>query len=251
MNKDKINKIKIIPCISERIIIFDFLDYHNKNKYIKKLIKLIFEKFNHQNKILNPDKLYKISKISIDWLNLNIINLLLKNKIIMLLKKNKSIDNDVLNKIKKNNDEITLKKILSEVLLKYDIENKEDISKLLNFQLDLDLLDFTYYLENNNQFCIVKKNIIYNFLFDNNFNKKNKILLFSHKYFINYISDNKVLLDNCDLYNELIEIDKSNTKKKYIVTKLKKFTYNTNNNIDNNKFIFENIQKKINHILIR
>jgi hypothetical protein len=255
LNKNKITKIKIIPCISEKNTIVDYLNFY-KNKYVKKIKKIIIEKYNYQNKIINPIDLYKISKESIDWLNLNIINMVLKNQIIILLKKNKLIGVDLLNKIKENNNEVELRKILIDTLLENNIENKEDILKLLNFKLNFDLLDFSYFLENNNKGYIDEKNSIYNFLVNDIFNENNNIILFSHKYFINYISDYKIILENCDFYGEIIEFDKNKLlKKKIIKTKLIKFKCNVKinkkYNINKNNYILENIQKKINDIVIK
>jgi hypothetical protein len=245
-------KIKIIPYISEINRIIDNLNCYD-DKYINVIKQIIIEKYNNQNKILNPNELCEISKISINWLNSNIINFLLKDKIILLLKKNNSIDKYIINKIKNNNDERYLREKISS-LLSNNIKNKEDILQLLNFKIDLDLIDFSYLINENDKGYITDKNEIYNFLYNINDNKeKKKILLFSHKYFINCISSKKYLLKNCEIYNENIELVKKENLEKYILKKkkieIKKISVDEKVNIKNNDSILENLQKNINKII--
>lgn len=243
-NEKKIKKIKIIPYISEISPIIYYLGKNN-NKYINKFNNFTL-KYDNQNNIQDYKDLIELSKISIEWLNSNIICFLLKDKIISLLEKN-GVEKVEINKIEKYNNEIKLKKKILEIIKSNNLENKEEIINLINLQLNFNLLDFTD-MKKFNKLKYDEYNI-YNYLNENKSNilDYQTILLFSHKYCINKITKNNLNFNNCDIYKENILLNKNNVIK--ISKKIIKFNNFEKNNFEKNYIIIKTIQNKINNII--
>ncbi len=222
---------------------------NSNNDYIKKINRLAL-KYDNQNNILNYNNLYELSKLCVDWLNSNIISFLLKDKIILFLEKNK-IKEEIIEKIKKyNGNEIKLRKKILEIIKFNNLENSEEIIKLLNLEFDFNLLDFSYIkkTKSNDKNEKIK---IYKFLYDN-FNEINKdhIILFSHKYYINKISNNNLNLGNCDIYEENIILkNKDNIIKTKKINNTIKFRNYEKINLEKNNYIIKTIQHLINSII--
>jgi hypothetical protein len=254
-NIKKIDKIIILPFISEINPFIEYLKKYEQNKYIKKVNKIITEKYNLQNYIFEYRNIIILIKISIDWINENWLNFIIKDKILDILKE-KNVNQKILEKIKKTNDNNILKKLINEILKIYKLENYNELLKLINFKINEDILDFSFIINNNiHKYNFYDKNEIYNFLFNNEIPNKNikTILLYSHSYYIKNLIPYKKnkLINNCDIFEENIELEKNNNKieKKIIEYILNEFNMINIKNVLKNEIINNSIQNKINSII--
>ena len=252
-SENKIKKIKIIPYICEKMILTDVI-----YKFNIKILNKIANKYNKQNNIIEYNKLIKITKESINWINSNILIIFYKKKIIDILENELILGNIINNEITKiinnikiydNDDQI--RNELNNLIINngFIINNIKKIKKILDFKFDYKLLDFSYLIENTIKYNNFKKSLIYDFLFKEiEFEKNNNLLIFSHKNYIKrLILPDKYKINNCDI---IIENGYYNKNKINIIKRDK--INNMNNKINNKEINFlikKSIQKYINSVI--
>jgi len=238
-NNKIIEKIIVIPEISEKFYIIDKIKNLIKNNYFIENI------LNKQNKLIEYEKIQKIINILINWLNNNYISYLFFDKIVKLLENNN--DNLVkknlqIIKINRYDQKIILEKLeeIIQINIKSKIINK--LNNIINFRFNENIIDLSEYInynknnENNNFYEKIKNN-----------EEKENILCFSHKYYIKSVCK-KLNYDNL-LNTEIIQQTIKFENNKIVIIKEEKIYQNINkdyiiqNNIKINNELFNETKK--------
>lgn len=238
-NNKIIEKIIVIPEISEKFYIIDKIKNLIKNNYFIENI------LNRQNKLIEYGKIQKIINILINWLNNNYISYLFFDKIVNLLENNNDNlvkKNLLIIKINRYNQKIILEKLeeIIQINIKSKIINK--LNNIKNFRFNENIIDLSEYInynknnENNNFYEKIKNN-----------SEKDNILCFSHKNYIKSVCK-KLNYDNL-LNTEIIQQTIKFENDKIIIIKEEKIYQNINkdniiqNNIKINNELFNETKK--------